>query len=242
MDQDGWQGWDFNGRNQGFIAEGQWVHLAFSWDGSQCLFFKDGAPVNSATWGGTIRSSNARLFFGSNSEYTFEGNRTSFLGAIDEVRVFDHAVPPGQIAQWARVIRGQLLLSEYVGPVAGVRATARLYQGGELVETKSLTLDADGAYAFHTDVMGEAVIVLKASHWLGATAGALGLDAPVTLVPPIALANGDVDGNNQVDSDDFDVLVAEFGTEGPAADLTGSGLVDSDDFDVLVAHFGAVGD
>lgn len=61
-------------------------------------------------------------------------------------------------------------------------------------------------------------------------------------IPSRLLINGDVDGNNGVDSDDFDLLVSGFGGEGPVGDLDGVNGVDSDDFDILVARFGLFGD
>jgi len=63
------------------------------------------------------------------------------------------------------------------------------------------------------------------------------------------MVNGDLVVDNDINSDDFDALVAGFGSSGaggtstdPAGDIDGSGNTDSDDFDILVANFGTVGD
>lgn len=97
LDQDGWQGWDFNGRQQGHIPVRRWTHLAVTWDGASVNYYRNGYLTNTLNWGGTIHSSDARLFIGSNAEYTFLGNRTSFHGAIDEVHLYDTAIPLGEV-------------------------------------------------------------------------------------------------------------------------------------------------
>ncbi|HRF59552.1 MAG TPA: hypothetical protein PLH94_06495 [Fimbriimonadaceae bacterium] len=57
-----------------------------------------------------------------------------------------------------------------------------------------------------------------------------------------SLFNGDANGDNRVDSDDFDILAAGFGGSGPLGDFDGVNGVDSDDFDILIQNFGLVGD
>jgi len=56
-----------------------------------------------------------------------------------------------------------------------------------------------------------------------------------------SLRNGDLNNDNMVDSDDFDLLIAAFGISA-GGDLNGDGVTDSDDFDILIANFGLSGD
>lgn len=63
------------------------------------------------------------------------------------------------------------------------------------------------------------------------------------------MVNGDLVVDNDINSDDFDALVAGFGSSGaggtgtdPLGDIDGNGSTDSDDFDILVANFGTIGD
>jgi len=98
MDAVGWQGWDFNGRDQGALVQGRWTHLAVTWDGLNVEYYVNGQWTNHATWASTVHTSSARFFIGSNSEYTFESNATAFHGAVDEVWVFDHALSAQDVA------------------------------------------------------------------------------------------------------------------------------------------------
>lgn len=104
FDQDGNEGWDFNGRDQGAIPASQWVHIATTWDGCRVLYYVNGHLTNTAAWMGTIHPSNARLFIGGNSEYTFEPYAaTAFRGAIDEVHIYDNAISAKEVARLASV-------------------------------------------------------------------------------------------------------------------------------------------
>ncbi|HRF58689.1 MAG TPA: hypothetical protein PLH94_02105 [Fimbriimonadaceae bacterium] len=98
--------------------------------------------------------------------------------------------------------------------------------------------DQLGNCGLTTDVEGHVQIIAKASHWLARSASTF-LNRGSTF--NLALTNGDLDGNNVIDSDDFDIIVANFGG-GPTGDLDGNNLVDSDDFDIVVKNFGDVGD
>jgi len=91
--------------------------------------------------------------------------------------------------------------------------------------------------SFDTEQNGAVDISVKGSHWLRRThqVDLTGSGFAFNLI------NGDLDQNNVIDSDDFDIVVANFGG-GPTGDLDGNNLVDSDDFDIIVKNFGEVGD
>ena len=86
----GWSLWD---RDQGNIPLGQWVFIASTWDGSTVQHYMcDGQQLNllaeTASWSGNIRPTSVPLFIGVNGSR----NSSSFLGAIDEVRLYDRAL------------------------------------------------------------------------------------------------------------------------------------------------------
>jgi len=90
---------------------------------------------------------------------------------------------------------------------------------------------------FNTEQNGQVTISAKGGHWLRKTRNFDITAGPISM----NLINGDLDQNNVIDSDDFDIVVANFGG-GPTGDLDGNAIVDSDDFDIIVKNFGEVGD
>jgi hypothetical protein len=98
FDPDGNQTWGFNGRDQGSLQLGTWAHLATTWDGTTVRYYLNGSLTNSVACTGTIHQSFARLFIGSNSEYTFKPNATAFRGAIDEVHIYNTAISDAEVA------------------------------------------------------------------------------------------------------------------------------------------------
>jgi hypothetical protein len=57
-----------------------------------------------------------------------------------------------------------------------------------------------------------------------------------------ALIGGDLNGNNVINSGDFNVLSGTFGTSNPLGDITGNGVVNSGDFNILSANWLTLGD
>jgi len=51
--------------------------------------------------------------------------------------------------------------------------------------------------------------------------------------------NGDMDDNDTVDTKDLGILIAQFGTPGPAADLNNDNVVDTADLGILIGAFGS---
>ncbi|HRF58416.1 MAG TPA: hypothetical protein PLH94_00720 [Fimbriimonadaceae bacterium] len=140
-------------------------------------------------------------------------------------------------------ISGSVHLQDMIPDPSGKVAEVIVRQNGQDVLVKHVVLGAGGSYSISANLeAGPAVVAVKASHWLRSTV-AITVVSPGAAVPDadVSLVNGDTDGNNLVDSDDFDILVANFGSSGPTADLNEDGVVNSDDFDILVASFGTIG-
>jgi hypothetical protein len=78
-----------------FIPEGEWTHLASTYDGSQLKIFVNGKLVNKAAVSGAVCTSNAPLIVGA----TVKNNHTKnlVLGMIDDVRIYNNALTASQI-------------------------------------------------------------------------------------------------------------------------------------------------
>lgn len=135
-------------------------------------------------------------------------------------------------------LHGQVTLDRFIASPEGQKVTIDLLSGTTVVESQTVTLDALGEFGMGTTRTGNFGVAIRGSHWLRKIVGTVSIPGTVSAL----LVNGDITRDNRVDSDDFDVLVAAFGSGSAAADLDGSGLVDSDDFDILVESFGLVGD
>lgn len=95
--------WQFNGRDRGNAPGGEWTHLASSWDGSTIRYYVNGVEEGTLGWSGPIAQTSARLFIGTNSEFTFQGNATAFKGKIDEVHIYNHAISAADVRSLAAV-------------------------------------------------------------------------------------------------------------------------------------------
>ncbi|HRF58552.1 MAG TPA: DUF1565 domain-containing protein [Fimbriimonadaceae bacterium] len=139
-------------------------------------------------------------------------------------------------------VTGQVTLQSFLGDVTNEPVTIEFRVAGVVHDAAVVTLDANGQFSTTTNVRGLYTVTAKGTHWLRQKIDGLNVGNSGVSGLSYSLTNGDIDGNNTVDSDDFDLLVANFGGSGPVGDLDGNGTVDSDDFDILVAAFGMTGD
>jgi len=111
---------------------------------------------------------------------------------------------------------------------------------GHNMYSNSVTFDGTGKATIGSLRPGTYTLSLFGSHWLRRTISGVnvnGLNSVVT-----TLANGDADGDNQVNLFDSVVLDANFGSADAMADLDGSGLVNLFDYVIIDSYFGAKGD
>ena len=99
---------------------------------------------------------------------------------------------------------------------------------------------------FVTALRGNYDLAIKGSHWLRVV-------HPVTITntwvmaAPFNLANGDIDGDNEVAISDYAVLSASYGSMlgdpnwVASADLNGDEAVDIADYSILSANYGQLG-
>jgi hypothetical protein len=98
LDADGNQPWTMYNRNQGTIPQGQWVHLASVRSGSTVRHYLNGQLLaHTGSFDGPIHVSDAFLAIGVNSLYNFAANHTAFLGAIDEVYLYNYALSEAEV-------------------------------------------------------------------------------------------------------------------------------------------------
>ena len=74
------------------LAPGDWHHVVLTYDGQEIALFVDGEKVNSGAARGFIFSSTAPVKLG-----TIHAGKSLFEGALDEVRIYDRALPPAEI-------------------------------------------------------------------------------------------------------------------------------------------------
>ncbi len=120
--------------------------------------------------------------------------------------------------------------------------------GGGASTVYNVNLNGAGAYSISHSLTGTFDVFAKKSHWLKRVATGVNLTPSSATVPLLSLINGDVNNDNFVGFDDFDLLSAAFGLSlgDPGyvinADLNGDDFIGFDDFDILSANFGLNGD
>ena len=77
------------------IPEGEWTHLASTYDGSQFKIFVNGKLVNTTAVSGAVCTSNTPLTVGAVSKNNITKNFV--LGMIDDVRIYNNALTASQI-------------------------------------------------------------------------------------------------------------------------------------------------
>lgn len=141
---------------------------------------------------------------------------------------------------------GSVWLSDLAGSPAGIPVTIEVREVGSTtaIETHTVHLSAFGGFEFHTGLTGAYDLAFKGPTWLREK-NTVWIDGPTGTT--IALANGDVNGDNTVNILDFLVLRGAFGsTVGgggyvPGADLNKDGSVNVLDFLILRSNFGRSG-
>ncbi len=145
-------------------------------------------------------------------------------------------------------ISGTLELQDYVGDITAVPVTVEIRQHRQLIDRRTVYLDASGRYALTDLKLGVYDLKFSASHWLRRSVVGVVLVGTDVDNLNLSLVNGDIDGDNEVTLFDFGLLVRAFGSMpgdpkwDPNADLDGDEEVTLFDFGIIVKNFGASGD
>lgn len=151
-----------------------------------------------------------------------------------------------------RFIAGRVIFRDLAGgAIPEDRATIEFRLPGQTVPvaTRVADLDEYGRYFIPSpDPVGNYDVSVKVGHWLRKT---IRVDtAPRSVISNVILrmANGDVDGDNEVGIGDYAILSAAYGTEfgdsgfSAMADLNEDLGVDVADYAILSANYGTQGD
>jgi hypothetical protein len=110
----GTDGWSLWGRNKGKLVQGNWVHLAVTWDGATVRYYTNGVQLpNTVAFSGTLNVSSAFLAIGENSIW----NSTAFQGVIDEARLYNNALTGSEVAALATAPNANLTIQPIVPAV-----------------------------------------------------------------------------------------------------------------------------
>jgi hypothetical protein len=149
------------------------------------------------------------------------------------------------------IVKGNVSLSFYKGDLTSVPVTIKICDvSGDLVETHTVALDSAGNYSFSLNSAGSVgsyIATAKASHWLAKAmplSGNVGGESTVNFT----LINGDVNGDNFVEDQDYSLLgEAWYSAVGDSnynvnADLNGDGFVEDQDYSIMGLAWYASGD
>lgn len=153
------------------------------------------------------------------------------------------------VALWAQpTLLGRVLLGDYAGDYRCQRVQVQIRnRSGYVVWQGQAPLSVDGEFEVVWEAglpAGVYDVAIRGTHWLQRVVAGMSLPGGVL---DVKLANGDIDGDNEVTLFDFGGLVRAFGSMpgdanwNPNADLDGDEEVSLFDFGILVSNFGMVG-
>lgn len=125
----------------------------------------------------------------------------------------------------------------YLGPLSGVSLAYKL--SGDRIYTGTVTFDDSGKGKMYA-LPGLYTLSLTGSHWLSRTI--VDVDASKDNTVNVSLANGDTNGDGQVNLFDFVELDMNFDSYTPMTDLNGDGNVNLFDYTIIDQFFGAQAD
>lgn len=144
-----------------------------------------------------------------------------------------------------RAIDGTLNLECDTLPIAGQSVNIKIVplSGGAPIESGSMVIRPNGQFSVPTSQpAGSFRLLLQKTTWLQR---ARTLDVSTeNSAGPVQLVNGDVDGDHEIGSTDFDIVVANFGQSSTNVNNLVPGDIDRDlevgssDFDCIVANYG----
>lgn len=169
-----------------------------------------------------------------------------FKPGVVETALQANTNAPGGLAQ----ISGNVTLEAFEGlPIPTVNFTLRPAGGGAATQFPGVILGTDGSFTFQTGLRGEFEILAKASHWLRKRrAGTITITSSGVSGLAMTLLNGDIDGDNEIDIQDYAVMSSAYGSSPGSgnwiaqADLNGDLAVDIADYAIISVNYGLSGD
>ena len=82
-----------------YLALQSWNYVTFTYDGANLRLYRNGSPVASpVAYSGTVFNSSAKMMIGGSGGEPFGGQNNYLNGDIDQVRIYNYARTPQQIA------------------------------------------------------------------------------------------------------------------------------------------------
>jgi hypothetical protein len=136
-------------------------------------------------------------------------------------------------------LTGNLILSYYVGNKTQVPITVGLRLHNATATTRTINISSAGAYTITNVPYGTYDLAFKASHWLKKVVTNVSVASSSVSVPSVTLTNGDVNGDNFVEDQDYSMMgAAWYSITGDSnynvnADLNGDGAVEDQDYSIM---------
>lgn len=137
-----------------------------------------------------------------------------------------------------------ILADDAVYPVP---VTVEIRQAGTTTALETHTVNiTNGSYVIGSNLpAGTYDLAFKGTHWLRSVVPGVVFPASGSAFADATLINGDVDGSNIINTDDYLILSENFDTAvtaGTLGDLDQNGLITTDDYLILSGNFDSTGD
>jgi subtilisin family serine protease len=145
-------------------------------------------------------------------------------------------------------VSGKLILQNYVASITQVPITVQLRQHGSSTTIRTVNLASDTSYTLSSVTSGTYDFAFKASHWLQRVVSNVVIGSQPVQLPVVTLLNGDINGDNFVEDQDYSLLgLAWYTAVGDAkynvnADLNGDGFVEDQDYSIMGLNWYTSGD
>ena len=103
------------------ITNGEWHHVAGTWDGSEIKIYIDGVEENSAPFAGPMSTSDLPVRFG------FRGTGTALKALIDELAIFNRALTEEEINNIINTGLGSMLVVRHLDKLTTEWAYIKCY-------------------------------------------------------------------------------------------------------------------
>lgn len=213
-----------------FPAVGQWVTRTLWFEASHWRVGTTSGPVATDAQLRTVMSNLDGLFL--LAEWHTGGDDTS----IDNVRPLSSATIQGVVdLDMYDLDEGEIVRLEFMAPGSSTP-----------IASGDVTLNAAGAFTMASPVAaGTYDVYAQGRHWLRQRVPGVSVTASGASGLAFTLINGDCDGSNRVDLDDFLLLASTYESApliDDRGDLTGDGACNLDDFLILAAAYEVDGD
>lgn len=179
--------------------------------------------------------------------YAIDVNDNGYIvGIVHDANDRTHIALWKPVPEPSFTLSGKVNLLDFNGNFSSIPVMVELRKHGDSVTTVTATLQNDGSYTLSGVEFGSYDIAFKANHWLRKTVTDVNIYKDTAI--NISLINGDVDGDNNIDTEDLNLQKDANGSQpgspkwNPNADLDGNGKVNGQDMKIIRGNFDQIGD